>query len=57
MDDAQAVYERLAEAGVRCTSEPVTIETVGAWNGSRAFYVSDPDGVTIELIERPGVPG
>lgn len=51
--DATAVYERLREAGAECRSEPLTIETAGAWNGSRAFYASDPDGVTIEFIERP----
>ena len=51
--DASAVYERLREAGAECRSEPVTIETPGAWNGCRAFYASDPDGVTLEFIERP----
>jgi catechol 2,3-dioxygenase-like lactoylglutathione lyase family enzyme len=52
--DAFAIHERLREAGADCRSDPVTIETPGAWNGSRAFYVTDPDGVTVELIERPG---
>ncbi len=52
--DAFAVHERLRDAGADCRSEPVTIEAPGAWNGSRAFYVTDPDGVTVELIERPG---
>jgi diaminopimelate decarboxylase len=51
--DASATYERLSEAGVECRSEPVTIETPGPWKGCRAFYASDPDGVTLEFIERP----
>jgi catechol 2,3-dioxygenase-like lactoylglutathione lyase family enzyme len=51
--DATAVYKRLRDADVECRSEPLTIETAGAWNGSRAFYASDPDGVTLEFIERP----
>ncbi len=55
--DALAAYERLRAAGAHCRSEPVTIDAPGAWNGSRAFYVTDPDGVTVELIERPGLPG
>ena len=33
-------------------SEPVTISEPGAWEGVRCFYASDPDGVTVELIER-----
>jgi diaminopimelate decarboxylase len=52
--DAVAVHARLREAGAEPRSEPVTIEASGDWNGSRAFYVGDPDGVTVELIERPG---
>jgi diaminopimelate decarboxylase len=52
--DALAVHKRLRQAGAEPRSEPVTIEAPGDWNGSRAFYVGDPDGVTVELIERPG---
>lgn len=52
--DVSAIHQRLREAGADCRSEPVAIEAAGAWNGSRAFYVTDPDGVTVELIERPG---
>jgi diaminopimelate decarboxylase len=50
--DADRAHGRLREAGVECRSAPVTIESPGDWNGSRAFYAVDPDGVTIELIER-----
>jgi diaminopimelate decarboxylase len=50
--DADAAYRRLQAAGVACRSEPVTIESPGAWEGSRAFYATDPDGVAIELIEK-----
>lgn len=54
--DADAVFARLRDAGATVRSEPQTIESDGAWNGSRAFYAIDPDGVTIELIQRPGSP-
>jgi catechol 2,3-dioxygenase-like lactoylglutathione lyase family enzyme len=51
--DADAAYERLREAGVSVRSEPTTIHEPGAWDGARAFYASDPDGVIVELIQWP----
>lgn len=51
--DLDALVERLRAAGVPTRSpEPVTIPT-GDWRGWRDIYVQDPDGVTIELSERP----
>jgi diaminopimelate decarboxylase len=55
VNDADAVYLRLREAGVSVRSKPTKIEAPGAWDGARAFYASDPDGVTIELIQ-PATP-
>jgi diaminopimelate decarboxylase len=52
--DADEVHTRLRAAGVRTRSEPMTIETPGAWYGARAFYAVDPDGVTVELIQPAG---
>jgi catechol 2,3-dioxygenase-like lactoylglutathione lyase family enzyme len=49
--DADAAHQRLRDAGVPVRGEPVTIDTAGAWRGARVFYCSDPDGVTIELIQ------
>jgi diaminopimelate decarboxylase len=49
--DADATYVRLRKAGVGVRSEPVTIDAPGAWNGVRAFYATDPDGVTVELVQ------
>jgi len=54
--DADAAFARLREAGVSVRSEPTTIESPGAWNGARAFYAVDPDGVTVELIQQPPAP-
>jgi diaminopimelate decarboxylase len=53
--DVEAIHRRLGEAGVSVRSAPVTIEAPGAWQGARAFYASDPDGVTVELIQ-PATP-
>jgi diaminopimelate decarboxylase len=52
VDDVDATFARLREAGVEVRSEPVTISEPGAWEGVRCFYASDPDGVTVELIQR-----
>lgn len=48
-----AAVDRLARGGVGTRTAPVEIQAPGAWQGARCVYVSDPDGVTVELIERP----
>jgi catechol 2,3-dioxygenase-like lactoylglutathione lyase family enzyme len=55
--DVDAVYERLREAGAVVVGEPVTITTPGSWEGARVFYSSDPDGVSVELIQPAGGDG
>jgi catechol 2,3-dioxygenase-like lactoylglutathione lyase family enzyme len=50
--DADAMHARLVAAGVHVRSEPVTLTEEGDWNGVRTLYISDPDGATIELVER-----
>ena len=40
-------------AGVSVRSEPVLIEGDGDWSGVRCFYAVDPDGFTVEILERP----
>jgi len=53
--DADAACARLRTAGVEVRSEPTRIDSPGAWEGARAFYATDPDGVTVELIQ-PAAP-
>jgi diaminopimelate decarboxylase len=53
VDDAQAFHERLVNAGVIVRSDPVLIEDDGDWSGVRCFYAVDPDGFTVEILERP----
>jgi lactoylglutathione lyase len=52
VDDLPAVYERLRARGVAFVSAPVPI-TEGVNRGGAAVYLRDPDGITIELLQRP----
>jgi catechol 2,3-dioxygenase-like lactoylglutathione lyase family enzyme len=53
VDDVDALFERLVAAGVSVAGRPTTITARGAWNGARCVYVEDPDGRTVELVQRP----
>ena len=53
IDDVDALCSRLAAAGVTLAGQPTTITAPGAWHGARCVYVEDPDGRTVELIQRP----
>lgn len=57
VDDAAAVHAALRRAGVAVRSEPVELDEEGPWHRSRCFYATDPDGVTVEMIERPVLTG
>jgi catechol 2,3-dioxygenase-like lactoylglutathione lyase family enzyme len=52
VDDIAALYERLRTAGVDFYSEPVQVDT-GANAGGMGVYLRDPDGITLELFQRP----
>ncbi len=53
VDDAAAVHGRLAAAGFAPLSAPRTLPDDGSgWSGSIVFYVRDPDGVMLEIVER-----
>lgn len=53
VDDVDALCERLVAAGVTVPGRPTTITAPGAWLGARCVYVQDPDGRTVELVQRP----
>jgi catechol 2,3-dioxygenase-like lactoylglutathione lyase family enzyme len=53
VDDVDALCARLAAAGVAVRGRPTTITAPGAWRGARCVYVEDPDGHTVELVQRP----
>jgi catechol 2,3-dioxygenase-like lactoylglutathione lyase family enzyme len=52
VDDMWAAYNAMVAAGVRFMSEPVS-PTVGPNKGGWAVYFVDPDGVTLEMIQKP----
>ena len=52
VDDLWTAYRSLSAAGVRFKSEPVS-PTTGPNKGGWAIYFVDPDGVTLEMIQRP----
>ncbi len=53
VDDLDEVYKRLQAQGVEFrSSEPVVIP-IGPYEGGRACYLRDPDGITIELMQLP----
>ncbi len=52
VEDIHSVYETLKARGVRFKSEPVAILT-GVNRGGYAMYFLDPDGNTLELVQRP----
>ena len=56
VEGIDAMYRRLVDAGATVRSEPVEISEAGDWHGVRSVYALDPDGVTIELVERPRRP-
>jgi lactoylglutathione lyase len=50
VDDLETFHMRLASAGVKSVSPPVT-PTIGPNKGGRAVYLIDPDGFRVELIQ------
>lgn len=54
VEDAVAEYDRLQGEGVRFVSAPQTI-TAGVNKGGRTCYFLDPDEITLELVQPPGL--
>jgi catechol 2,3-dioxygenase-like lactoylglutathione lyase family enzyme len=52
VDDLDAVLERIAAFGWKAAGKPQML-TKGPNAGKRVVYVRDPDGTTIELMQRP----
>ncbi len=53
VDRLARVLARLRESRIRPHTEPVELKAPPWWRGAKCVYVSDPDGVTVELVERP----
>jgi len=52
VEDLQSAYDELNSRGVEFRSPPVEI-TAGANQGGWGVYLLDPDGITVELFQRP----
>jgi catechol 2,3-dioxygenase-like lactoylglutathione lyase family enzyme len=52
VNDLAALYERLVEHGITTLSPPVEVDT-GVNKGGAALYLRDPDGITLEVFQRP----
>lgn len=52
VEDVVKAHRALTDAGVTTRSRPVEVTEGISWAGSRCFYALDPDGVTVEFIER-----
>ena len=52
VDDLDGQLARLTPYARRVVSAPVTIP-FGDWGGWRCVYVEEPNGVTVELLQRP----
>lgn len=53
VEDLKAALRRLREAGVLPRFKPIQVDAPAWWAGARVVYVSDPDGTTVELVQRP----
>jgi catechol 2,3-dioxygenase-like lactoylglutathione lyase family enzyme len=52
VSDLAALYDRLVKNKVSTFSPPVEVDT-GVNKGGCALYLRDPDGITIEVFQRP----
>ena len=52
VDDLLSTYTALRKKGIRFTSEPVEI-TTGMNTGAWTVYLSDPDGIPLEMFQPP----
>jgi catechol 2,3-dioxygenase-like lactoylglutathione lyase family enzyme len=52
VSDIQKTYQELKAKGVYFKSEPVRLSS-GKSKGGYAVYFTDPDGITLELFQRP----
>lgn len=56
VSDVESIYRRALDRHAVALSEPVDI-TEGVNAGGRACYMRGPDGVTVELLQRPVASG
>jgi catechol 2,3-dioxygenase-like lactoylglutathione lyase family enzyme len=52
VDDLAGLYQRLVDQGIGTISPPIDVDT-GVNTGGSSLYLYDPDGITLELFQRP----
>ena len=52
VDNLDNTLRRLKREGILPRAAPVELRGPEWWRGARCVYVSDPDDVTVELVER-----
>jgi catechol 2,3-dioxygenase-like lactoylglutathione lyase family enzyme len=52
VDDLIELYERLSAAGVEFVSDPQSSDA-GHLKRGLVVYMKDPDGIRVELVQRP----
>ena len=55
VEDLDETLRRLKRAGISPRSAPMELRDPEWWRGARCVYLSDPDGVIVELVERSAV--
>jgi catechol 2,3-dioxygenase-like lactoylglutathione lyase family enzyme len=53
VDDLRKVLSRARRSGFEPRAAPVVLEDPVWWRGATCVYLVDPDGVTVELVQRP----
>ena len=53
VEDLDDLHARLVRSNAAVRSEPVELSEPGVWHVVRCLTVLDPDGVAVELVERP----
>ncbi len=51
VDDVDVIHARAVASGHGSVNAPVT-PTSGRWAGGRSVYLTDPDGIRVELVQR-----
>jgi len=57
VDDIDGWCNELREKGVDVYADPFRETDPGPFDGSRWLFFKDPDGISIELVEKPADPG
>jgi len=52
VDDLELTLSRLRRSGFSPRTDPVVLDQPRWWRGATSVYVTDPDGATVELVER-----